>query len=79
MPGCCATSKKKFYLYASIIGGQGRLASVTTRYRLDGPGNESWWKRDFAYLPRPVLRPTKTLVQTVTFIFPRGGVTWAWR
>jgi len=79
MPGCCATGKKESYIYASIIGARGRVVGIGTRYRLDGPGNESRWKRDFPYPSRPTLRPTKTFVQTVTFLFPKGGVAWVWR
>ena len=79
MPGCCATGEEEFYIYTSIIGGRGRAVGIATRYKLEGPGNESRWKRDFPYLSRTAPRPTKTLVQTVAFLFPRGGVVWEWR
>jgi hypothetical protein len=79
MPGCCATGEKELYSYASVIGGRGRVVGIATRYRLYGPGNESRWKRDFPYPSRPALGPTKRLAQRIPFIFPRGGVAWAWR
>jgi hypothetical protein len=38
---------------------------IATGYRLDGPGIESRWGRDFPYLSRPALGPTQPPVQWV--------------
>ena len=39
--------------------GPGSVVSIETGYRLDGPGIESRWGRDFPHLSRPVLVPTQ--------------------
>ena len=31
--------------------GQDSLVSISTRYGLDGPGTESWWRKDFGTRP----------------------------
>ena len=45
---------------------------IATRYGLDGPGIESRWGRDFPYLSRSALGPTRPPVQWVPGIFSRG-------
>jgi hypothetical protein len=35
--------------------GRDSSVGIAIRYRLDGPGIESWWGRDFPYPSRPVL------------------------
>ena len=45
--------------------GPGNIVSIATGYRLDGPGIESWWGRDFSHLFRPALGPTQPPVQWV--------------
>jgi len=50
---------------AALLFIVGRCSSVgiATGYRLDNPGIESRWGRDFPHLSRPVLRPTQPPVQ----------------
>jgi len=45
--------------------GPGSSVGIATGYRLDGPGIESRWGRDFPYLSRPTLGPTQPPVQWV--------------
>ena len=35
------------------------VVGIATGYRLDGPGIESRWRRDFPHLSRPALGPTQ--------------------
>ena len=44
-------------------GGSGSVASIATGYGVDGPGIESWWRRDFPHLSNPALGPTQPTVQ----------------
>ena len=37
--------------------GRDSSVSIATRYGLDGPGIESWWRRDFPQPSRPTLGP----------------------
>ena len=43
---------------------------IATRYRLDGPGIESRWRRDIPQPHRPSLGPTQPPVQRVVGFFP---------
>ena len=45
--------------------GPGSVVGIATGYRLDGPGIESWWGRDFPHLSTPALGPTQAPVQWV--------------
>ena len=54
----------------SVIG-PGSVVGIANAYRLDGPGIECRWDRDFPHLSRPALRATQPSVQWVPG-FPRG-------
>ena len=41
------------------------LVSIVIRYRLDGPGIQSRWGRDFLYPSRPALGPNQPPIQWV--------------
>jgi len=46
--------------------------------RLDGPGIESWWGRDFPHPSRPVLWPALRPVQWIPGLFPGDKAAGAW-
>ena len=46
--------------FLSVVG-------IATRYRMDRPGIESRWGRDFPHLSRPALEPTQ---------LPAPGLSW---
>jgi len=58
--------------------GRDNSVGIATRYGVDGPGIESRWKRDFPYLSRPALGPTKPPVQWVPSLFPGGKAAGVW-
>jgi hypothetical protein len=45
--------------------GPGSIVGTVTGYRLDGPGIESRWGRDFPHLSRPAMGPTQPPVQWI--------------
>ena len=48
------------------------LVGIAIRYRLEGPGIKSLWRRDFSHLSRPSLGPIQRLV------IPEGKTVEAW-
>jgi hypothetical protein len=60
------TNLHYFYIYCYICNvGRDGVVGITTRYRLGGPGIESWWERDFPHLSGTALRPTQRPIQWV--------------
>ena len=53
----------KIFLHISFFRGPGSSVGIATVYRLDGPGIESRWGRDFPHLSRPALGLTQPPVQ----------------
>ena len=49
----------KLMLLLHMLVGWDSVVGVAMCYRLDGPGIESWWGRDFQHLSRPALGPTQ--------------------
>jgi hypothetical protein len=60
-----------YFLFDDDSLGRDSLVGMVTRYRLDGPGIESRWGRDFPHVCSPALRPTEPPVQWVAG-FSRG-------
>ena len=50
--------------------GRDSSVGIATRYGLDGPEIESWWRWNFLHLSRPALGPTQLPVQWVTGLSP---------
>ena len=54
-----------------MLVGHDSSVRIATHYGLDGPGIESWWRRDFPHLSRPALGPTQPPIQWIPG-FSRG-------
>jgi len=48
-----------------MLVGWDSIVGVATCYRLDGPGIESWWGRNFQHLSRPAQGLTQPPIQWV--------------
>ena len=58
-------SFSSFIVITIFLWRPGSVVGIAIAYRLDGPGIESRWRRDFPHLYRPALRPTQPPVQWV--------------
>jgi hypothetical protein len=60
-------NKQTNLLYGLLFVSDGRDSAVgiATRCRLDGPGIECRWGRDFRHTSRPALGPTRRLLKWV--------------
>jgi hypothetical protein len=47
------------------VEGRDSIVGIVTHHRLDGPGMECWWGRDFLRPSVPALRPTQPPIQWV--------------
>jgi hypothetical protein len=56
----------------------GRFVGTATGHKLDGPGMESQWGRDFPHPSRPVLECTQPPIQWVRGLLPGGKAAEAW-
>jgi hypothetical protein len=66
--------QKMYFLIKTTVltsRGPGSSVGIATGYRLDGPGIESRWGRNFPHLSIPVLGPTQPPVQWYR-VFPGG-------
>jgi hypothetical protein len=73
-------SKSKVHPRTSYEGPEGRVSSVgiATRYRQNGPGIESRWRRDFPRPSIPALGPTQPPTQWAPLHFSGGKAAVAW-
>ena len=85
MKDCCYNSQtySQSVIYSAvpsfIIVSQDSVVTIATRYRVDGPGIESWWGRVFPHLsslsPRPTQPPIQWLLgHSMGVIWPGQGV-----
>jgi hypothetical protein len=54
------------------------IVGIATRCKLDGPGIESRWGRDFPHPSRRALGPTQPPIQWAPGFFPWGKAAGAW-
>jgi len=67
-----------FVLYIPHFVYRDNVIGIATRFELDGPEIEFWWRRDFPRLFITALRPTQPPVQRVSVLFvgSKSAVSW---
>ena len=73
------SSKTPFSLCYTLFIDRDSSVGTGTRCEMEGPGFESWSKRDFPHLPRPALKLTQPSIQWVPSLFLWGKAAGAWR
>jgi hypothetical protein len=67
-----------FYLpHSCMLSGPGSSVGIVIDYRLDGPGIESGWRRDFSHSPDRPWGPPSLLYNGYR-VFPGGEAAGAW-
>ena len=66
IPGAWTSGPLNFLRWRLIVVGRSSSVSIATCYRLDGPGIESQWRRDFSHPSIPALGPTQPPIQYVS-------------
>jgi len=72
------TDAKRRNLWVCSIS-RASIVCIATRYRLDSPGIEYLWGRDFPQQPRPALGPCQTNIQWMSGLISGVNAAWAWR
>ena len=73
------TTRWKVCSNVKVQVGRDSVVGIATSFELDRSGIEPQWGRDFSHPFRPASRPTQTLVQRVTYLFPGRKADGAWR
>jgi hypothetical protein len=69
---CAPKEIARFSLSDAVILGRDSSVGITTRYRLDCPGIESRWGREFPHPPRLPLRSIQPTIQWASAVLSRG-------
>ena len=67
-----------FLLGTKKLWGRDSSVGIATHYRLDSPGIESQWGRNFLHLSRPAVGPTQSPIQWVLGLIPGGKTAEGW-
>ena len=62
---CQVQKKLRLKNYCCTLVGRDSAVGIATCYKVDGPGIEAQWGRDFPHLSRPALEPTQPLIQCI--------------